>query len=76
MTADGNQSERARKVTILDVARESGVSYATVSRVLSRYEFVKESTYSRVMEAVQQLGYVANLPARSLATTRFLPLSP
>lgn len=51
----------------MDVARASGVSYSTVSRVLSDYEFVKESTYNRVMKAVQQLGYVANLQARSLA---------
>jgi len=54
----------------MDVARTSGVSYSTVSRVLSGYEFVKESTYKRVMEAVQQLGYVVNLPARSLAGGR------
>ena len=58
---------KRRRVTIRDVARASGVSYATVSRVLSGYEFVKETTRTRVMEAVEHLGYVANLPARSLA---------
>jgi LacI family transcriptional regulator len=57
-------------VTIMDVARASGVSYATVSRVLSGYEFVKESTRNRVLEAVEHLGYVANLQARSLAGGR------
>ena len=51
----------------MDVAQASGLSSATVSRVLSGYEFVRESTRSRVMEAVEKLGYVANLPARSLA---------
>lgn len=56
-----------RRVTIRDVARASEVSYTTVSRVLSGYEFVRESTRARVLEAVERLGYVANLPARSLA---------
>jgi LacI family transcriptional regulator len=54
-------------VTILDVAREAGVSYSTVSRVLSGYEFVKETTRQKVMEAVERLGYVVNQQARSLA---------
>lgn len=63
---NNSQCEK-RRVTIRDVARDSGVSYTTVSRVLSGYEFVKESTRTRVMEAVERLGYVANLPARSLA---------
>ena len=52
------------------MARASGVSYATVSRVLTGYEFVKETTRSRVRQAVEDLGYVANLPARSLAGGR------
>jgi LacI family transcriptional regulator len=63
---DNNHFEN-RRVTIKDVARASGVSYTTVSRVLSGYEFVRETTRTRVMEAVARLGYVANLPARSLA---------
>jgi LacI family transcriptional regulator len=70
MTNKNNPSPKRRGVTIMDVARASGVSYSTVSRALSGYEFVKESTYNRVMEAVHQLGYVVNLPARSLAGGR------
>ncbi len=62
--------KKRRGVTIMDVARASGVSYATVSRVLSGYEFVRESTRNRVMAAVEHLGYVANLQARSLAGGR------
>jgi len=57
-------------VTISDVARASGVSLATVSRVLSGYEFVSESTRNRVMEVVLRLGFVANMQARSLAGGR------
>lgn len=65
-----NPPKKKRGVTIMDVARASGVSYATVSRVLSGYKFVRESTRNRVMEAVEHLGYVANLQARSLAGGR------
>lgn len=70
MTDESVPSKIRRGATIKDVARASGVSSATVSRVLSGYEFVKESTRSRVMDAVESLGYVANLPARSLAGGR------
>src|SRR5512143_2127336 len=66
MNADYSSPESPHNVTIVDVAREAGVSYTTVSRVLSGYEFVKESTRNRVMEAVERLGYVANLHARKL----------
>jgi LacI family transcriptional regulator len=65
-----NSPKKRHGVTIKDVARASGVSSATVSRVLSGYEFVRESTRSRVLEAVERLGYVANLQARSLAGGR------
>ena len=63
-----SNSKKRRSVTISDVAHASGLSCATVSRVLNGYEFVKESTRSRVMEAVENLGYIANWQARSLAS--------
>lgn len=55
------------KVTIHDVARESGVSYSTVSRVLNGFAFVKEETRAKVLATADKLGYVANMQARSLA---------
>lgn len=70
MNRNSGSPSKKRRVTIRDVARASGVSYATVSRVLTGYEFVKETTRNRVMEAAEQLGYVANLSARSLAGGR------
>src|SRR5512143_293670 len=70
MNNESNPPKKRRGVTIMDVARASGMSYATVSRVLSGYEYVRESTRHRVMEAVEHLGYVANLQARSLAGGR------
>ena len=62
-----NPRKKSQNITIVDVARESGVSYSTVSRVLNGFEYVKESTRQRVLEAAERLGYVANLQARSLA---------
>lgn len=70
MSNESNPRKKRHDITIMDVARISGVSSATVSRVLSGYEFVRESTRNRVMEAVEHLGYVANLQARSLAGGR------
>lgn len=53
-------------VTIVDVAREAGVSYATVSRVVNNEPYVREQTRERVLAAMGRLGYIANRQARSL----------
>lgn len=52
---------------IQDVARVSGVSTATVSRALHGLPRVSESTRRRVLEAVEELGYVASSEASGLA---------
>lgn len=52
--------------TIRDVAREAGVSIATVSYVLNGTRRVTEETHQRVLSAVQRLGYRANIMARNL----------
>lgn len=53
-------------VTMNDVARAAGVSLKTVSNVLNDYEYIRESTRQRVQDAIAELGYEANLTARSL----------
>jgi LacI family transcriptional regulator len=53
-------------VTIVDVAKRSGVSAATVSHVLNGTRFVSMSVKQRVLEAVEELGYQPNSLARSL----------
>lgn len=53
-------------VTIFDVAREADVSYSTVSRVINN-KGVSADKRERVLRAMAELGYVANLQARSLA---------
>ena len=54
--------------TIDDVAREAGVSTATVSRALHHLPYVAESTRERVLEAAGRLRYVANPNASRLAS--------
>jgi LacI family transcriptional regulator len=56
--------------TIRDVARESSVSIATVSRVFNNSPLVSEGTRERVMVAAERLGYWPNGIARSLITNR------
>ena len=57
-----------KRPTIRDVAREAGVSYATVSRVLNGREWVSPEAIRAVREAIARTGYTANQHARSLAT--------
>jgi len=52
--------------TIRDVAKSAGVSPITVSRVVNRLENVNPDTRARVEKAIEELGYVRNLAARSL----------
>lgn len=52
--------------TIKDVAREAGVSIATVSYVLNDSGSVSEATRQRVLQAVQKLGYRPSVIARGL----------
>ncbi|MBX6385065.1 MAG: LacI family DNA-binding transcriptional regulator [Microbispora sp.] len=51
-----------------DVARLAGVSHQTVSRVLNDHPNVRAETRTRVLKAIDQLGYRRNLVARALVT--------
>ncbi|MGB8643642.1 MAG: LacI family DNA-binding transcriptional regulator [Anaerolineae bacterium] len=56
--------------TIADVAHRSGVSIATVSRVINRTAPVDAATAFRVQAAMHELRYTPREAARSLATRR------
>lgn len=56
-----------KRVTIYDVAKEAGVSLATVSRVINGSDVVKAPTRERVQAAVDKLGYKPNAIAQGLA---------
>jgi LacI family transcriptional regulator len=56
------------KVTLKDIAEKAGVSIMTVSNVINgRHARVSAETVLRVRRIVDQLGYVPNASARSLA---------
>ncbi|GIF14388.1 LacI family transcriptional regulator [Actinoplanes teichomyceticus] len=59
-----------KRPTIRDVAREAGVSYATVSRVLNGRDWVSPEAVRAVRDAIARTGYTTNQHARSLATGR------
>jgi LacI family transcriptional regulator len=56
--------------TIRDVARLSGVSPMTVSRVINHSDRVSPETRRRVEEAIAELGYVPSRLARGLSRQR------
>jgi len=59
-----------RAPTIIDVAREAGVSITTVSRVLNQEPGVHAETREQVLKVVTALNYRPKLSARSLAGAR------
>lgn len=60
----------AKRATLHDVAKLSGVSYQTVSRVVNNSPDVANKTRRRVLAVIEELGYQPNLVARSLKTRR------
>src|SRR3954462_231475 len=63
--------EPARTVpNIYEVAKRAGVSPSTVSRVLSQPGVVSAKTRSRVLRAVDVMGYTPNSAAKNLRTLR------
>lgn len=54
------------KITIRDVAREAGVSIATVSNALNGSDTVHPKTREHVLEAAKRLNYIPNVNGRQL----------
>ena len=61
---------RAMAITMLDIARELGVSVVTVSKVLRNQGNISVATRRRVLRKAKQLNYQTNWIARSLVTRR------
>ncbi|SEI09981.1 transcriptional regulator, LacI family [Rhizobium tibeticum] len=59
-----------RRITLDDVASLAGVSPITVSRVLRKPGSVSEALRLRVNSAIENLGYVPNVAASRLASSR------
>lgn len=69
----GPMRER-RRITIQDVARESGFAASTVSRVLNNNDYSSQLARQRVLEAVGRLDYKANHVARGLRWSKTMTI--
>ncbi len=56
-----------KKITIYDVAEKSGISIATVSRVLNNPDKVKQQTKNKVYAVMKDLGFIPKAEARERA---------
>lgn len=56
-----------KRVTVRDVARQSGVSYQTVSRVINNHPYVSKDVRKRVLDVIEELGYRPSRAARNLS---------
>ncbi|MDQ0895972.1 putative RNA-binding Zn ribbon-like protein [Agromyces ramosus] len=65
-----SESASNRIPTLVDVAGRAGVSMKTVSNVVTGAFNVAEPTRSRVLAAIEELGYQPNLAARALRARR------
>lgn len=59
-----------KRITVMDVARQAGVSQGTVSRVLTGKNWVSEDARVKVEAAAKALGYVPNAMAQGLKAQR------
>lgn len=68
--AKASSPRGGKKLTITDIARLSGVSKKTVSRVINRSGLVKDETRDKIMKVVEEHGYTPDPQARALALRR------
>ncbi|MBC8171497.1 MAG: LacI family DNA-binding transcriptional regulator, partial [Anaerolineae bacterium] len=62
--------------TIKDIARQAGVSIATVSRVLNNFQSVNEATRYAVLKAAQELNYpIENLRSKNQSNPTVLVIT-
>ena len=54
------RADRVVAHTIQDVAALAGVSVGTVSNVLNRPELVSQQTRQRVLDVIEQVGFIRN----------------
>lgn len=66
---------RQKRATIIDVAREAGVSRGTVSRVINGERYVSAESQSAIEAAIAKVGYLPNTAARNLVMQRTLAVA-
>ena len=67
------QPMKSKKITIKDVAKEAGVSVATVSRALNGLGGIGKETRDHVLEICERMAYVPSILASGL-WCRILPV--
>lgn len=55
-------------MNIYDISKKTGVSIATVSRVINNNAKVSEKTRRKVLDAIEESGYTPNAFARGLCS--------
>ena len=61
-------TKRSHSITIREVAKQAGVSVATVSRFFNHNALVSDEIARRIQDVMQELNYVPLVAARNLAT--------
>ncbi|MBH0037923.1 LacI family DNA-binding transcriptional regulator [Pseudoalteromonas sp. SWN166] len=61
---------KAKSVTIFDVAKRAGVSKSTVSLVLTQSDKVGNASKQKILKAIDELGYVYNRDAAAMRSKR------
>jgi LacI family transcriptional regulator len=56
--------------TIIDIAKQAGVSRSTVSRVLNNEPYIKAEVRQRVLDVISQTGYTPNSMAQGLRSRK------
>jgi DNA-binding LacI/PurR family transcriptional regulator len=64
------QLRQLKRLTLVDVARQAGVSSATVSLALNNSPLVRPATRNHILAVAERIGYTRNATARRLATNR------
>jgi DNA-binding LacI/PurR family transcriptional regulator len=70
------RNKKIAKTTIIDIAKASGVSVSTVSRILNDKPDVAEETRERVLNVIKEQGFTPQAPWQQLASgkSRFITL--
>lgn len=63
-----------KTITIRDVAKKAGVSVSTVSRAFNNYSDISDATRKAIYVIAEELGYKANIVAKSLGSTKHFRL--
>jgi DNA-binding LacI/PurR family transcriptional regulator len=69
-----NKGGKLKRITIKDIAKEAGVSVATVSRALKESGYVKEETKAKILEVCKRLGYSLEVKGSKQRYTKVIGL--